>query len=150
MRLLALLLVSNVAWAHSLSPMRFEVDSGTEVVVAAFMLTNRFSFQDRFAVDCYKGETGADRIPCDSIPESIVLSPNRTRRVKVRMPVSGDGMYRVCTIEDPAEDEPRTVITRMCALVGVGVEPVPSAGQRPKHRAAANAMAAGARQNPVK
>jgi len=126
-----------------MTPMRLEVDSGVQTVVAALTVTNKFKFQDRFAIDCYKGETGSARIDCQSIPESIILSPERSRKVKVRMPVSGDGLYRICSIEDPAENEDRPVITRICALVGVGVSPVPSVGV--KHRAATNAMAAGKR-----
>ena len=131
-----------------MTPMRLEVDSGTQTVVAVLTVTNKFKFQDRFAIDCYKGETGSARIDCQSVPESIVLSPERSRKVKVRMPVSGDGLYRICSIEDPAEDEDRPVITRICALVGVGVSPVPSIGA--KYRAAADAVAARKRQDSVR
>lgn len=146
MPLLALLLVSNLAWGHSLAPMRFEVNSGENVVIALLTLTNNFDRQDRFAIDCYKGTTGAERIQCQSIPEAIVLAPKRSRKVKVSMPVSGDGLYRICSTEDPAEDEERTIVTRICATVGVGVNPNERTSQRPQHRAAANAVAT--RQRP--
>ena len=152
MRLAAALTVALCApaWGHSLIPMRLEVDSGTSVVIAKFTLTNRFGFQDRFAIDCYKGDTGYFRIPCQSIPESIVLYPNASKSVKVKMPVDGDGLYRICSIEDPAENEERSVITRLCAVVGVGVSPYTRSSQRPKHRSAADAVAARPGQNQVR
>lgn len=133
-----------------MTPMRLEVDSGAPVVVASFTITNNFTFQDRFAIDCFKGEVGGERIQCESMPAAIILSPNRSRKVKVRMPVSGDGAYKICSIEDPAENEERQFITRMCATVGVGVDPNERPSKRPQHRSATDAMAARARQNPVK
>ena len=131
-------------------PMRLEAESGTKTMIAVFTVTNRFSFQNRFAIDCYKGETGHDKIECQSIPESIILSPNGSRRVKVRMPTTGDGIYRVCSIEDPAENEERSVITRLCAIVGVGVSPYTRPSVRTKHRATTNAMATGTGSNPIR
>lgn len=135
------LLISGQVYAHALVPMRLEVDSGAPTVIAVFTLTNRFKFQNRFAIDCYQGVEGHYRIECQSIPESIVLSPNASRKVKVRMDTKGDGLYRICSIEDPAENEDRQFITRLCALVGVGVDPNVRPGKRTKHRATTNAMA---------
>lgn len=132
-----------------MTPMRLEVDSGAPVVVAAFTITNNYKFQDRFAIDCFKGEVGGERIQCESIPAAVVLSPNRSRKVKVRMPVSGDGAYKICSIEDPAENEERQFITRMCATVGVGVNPN-KRPDGPKRRPAADAMAAGAGSNQIR
>lgn len=148
--LLLAALLSPEAWGHALVPMRLEADSGTRNVVAKFVLTNRFKFQDRFAIDCYKGISGWNKIDCTSIPESIVLSSNASKKVKVVMPVDSDGLYRICSIEDPAENEERQFITRLCAIVGVGVNPNASTSVRSKHRAAADAMAAGAGQNQVR
>lgn len=143
-------LLCTPAWGHSLIPMRLEAESGTKAVIAVFTIQNRFKFQNRFAIDCFKGEKGDNRIECQSIPEVIILSPNASRKVKVKMPVQGDGIYRVCSIEDPAENEERPIITRLCALVGVGVSPYTSTGIRPKHRTATNAVAAGSRQNKIR
>lgn len=145
-----LALLCPPAWGHSLVPMRLEADSGTRVVIAMFTLTNRFPFQDRFAIDCYKGDTGYNRIECQVIPETIILSPNASKKVKVKMPVDEDGLYRVCSVEDPAENEERSVITRLCAVVGVGVSPYTRTSVRPKHRATANAMATGSGSNTIR
>ena len=133
-----------------MTPMRLEVDGGAPAVIAVFTIENKFNFQDRYAIDCFKENVGGERIKCESMPEAVILSPHRSRKVKVRMPVSGDGIYKICSIEDPAENESRQFITRMCATVGVGVNPNESPSQRPKHRAATDAVAARARQNPIK
>lgn len=146
----ALLLFCPLVWGHSQSPMRLEVNSGERSVIAVLTITNNFRFQDRYAIDCYRGERGYARIECQSIPESTILYPNASRRVKVKMPTDGDGIYRICSIEDPAENEERFVITRICTLVGVGVPPIPSPNVRPKHRATANAMATGSGSNPIR
>lgn len=138
----ALLLFCPLVWGHSQSPMRLEVNSGERSVIAVLTITNNFKFQDRYAIDCYKGERGYARIECQSIPESIILYPKSSRRVKVKMPTDGDGIYRICSIEDPDENEERFVITRICTLVGVGVPPIPSPSVRSKHRATTDAMAA--------
>lgn len=147
---LVLSLLCPPVWGHSLIPMRLEADSGTKTVIAMFTLTNRFNFQDRFAIDCYKGERGYDKIECQSIPESIILSPNAARKVKVRMSVDGDGLYRICSIEDPDENEQRYFITRLCAIVGVGVSPYSRPSVRSRNRATANAMATGAGSNSLR
>lgn len=127
--------------------MRLEADSGTKIVVAQFTLRNNFKQQDRFSIVCFKGERVDERAECQSIPAMVVLSPRASRKVKVRLETTGDGMYRVCSVEEPDENEFKPVITRICALVGVGVPAVPSASVRPKYRATTNAMATRAGSN---
>jgi hypothetical protein len=125
--------------------MRLEVDSGSQYVIALLNLSNNFDRQNRFAIDCYKGVHGENRIPCDAVPQTIILASKRVKRVKVKMPVDSDGLYRICSIEDPAEDEQRTLVTRICSIVGVGVNPDSSPSLSPKYRATTDAMATGAR-----
>lgn len=126
-----------------MTPQRMEVDSGTDAVVAALTITNNYNFQDRFSVVCLKGAHTEIHIDCTAIPSMVILSPHAKRKIKVRMPTSGDGVYRICSIEEPDENEPKAIITRVCALVGVGVSPTSDDGTsvRPKHRPAANAVA---------
>lgn len=147
-----LTLGSPLAWGHGMSPQRFEVDSGTEAVIASLTIINNYNFQDRFSVVCLKGAHTEIKVDCESIPHMVILSPHAKRKIKVRMPTTGDGVYRICSIEEPDESENKAIITRVCALIGVGVSPTADdgTGKRPKHRPASNAMATRPGSGPVR
>lgn len=130
--------------------MRLEADSGVQSVVAQFTLRNNFKQQDRFSIVCFKGEKVDERAECQTIPSMVILSPNASRKIKVKLETTGDGMYRVCSVEEPDEYEYKPVITRVCALVGVGVPAVPSTSIRPKRGSTADAMATGSRQGAIR
>lgn len=143
--------LSCLAQAHGLSPQRLVVDAGAPTVVVQLRAINNYKQQDRFSVECFKHDLG-NRWPCQAMPQLFIMSHNATKKIKVKLNTEGDDVYLVCTVEEPDEAEYKAIISRVCARIGVGVDPTPGvvASKRPKHRAAADAVAAGARPNQVR
>lgn len=112
-------LVTSQAIAHGISPTRIEAPSGSPLVAYRFNAINNGTSTEVYSIRCFKNDLYT-AYPCKHIPQALLMKPNSTRSFRVQIETNGDGLYFVCTRQEP-KDESQTVVTQTCARIGVGV-----------------------------
>lgn len=127
---------SGVAWGHGISPTRLEAPSGSQYVAYRFTAYNMYKQAQEFDVECFR-EDFDNRIACNAIPKNFWVPAQGKRLVKIQIPTEGkDGVYLACTIQAVPDG---LIQTRVCARIGVGVDPAPVSNSGRKRDAAAGA-----------
>ena len=123
-------LVTLVAGAHGIMPTRLEAPSGSKLIGYQFTAVNYFDQSATYRIECFRNAL-AFPVPCLALPKRFTLRPNASRKFKVRLDTSGkDGLYFICSTFEPPRNQ-STVVTRVCARFGVGVD-AESMGAQPK------------------
>jgi hypothetical protein len=112
-------LVTSQAIAHGISPTRVEAPSGSPLVAFRFNAINNGASTEVYSIRCFKHDLYTP-YPCNHSPQMLMMRAGSSRSFRAQIETNGDGLYFVCTRQEP-KDESQTVVTQVCARVGVGV-----------------------------
>lgn len=122
--LICLLLNSNTAQAHALSPQRVYADT-TGQILFVFLAMNMYNTSELFDIEVFYKDFDTP-IDFAALPLKFNLAANSSRKFKVKFLAEEKGLYFVCTRQSPkpwGDSNRLNVTSRICARVGVGVDP---------------------------